>query len=67
MVANFTESRIISRTAGWSWWCGLVVNPTEDIFSIRICPLDPEDHMLSQKLLIDISDQFTGRNQLLAA
>jgi hypothetical protein len=63
MVANLQESRIPPTTAGWSWQCGPALNPPK--FSIRIHPLDPGDHMLSQKLLVDIRvDPFAGRNQL---
>jgi hypothetical protein len=68
MVANPPESRILPRTDGWSWWRGgSVLNPLEDVFSIRIHPLDPGDYMLSQKLLVDIgADLFASGNWLLA-
>jgi hypothetical protein len=32
-----------------------VLNPLEDVFSVRIHPLDHRDHMLSKNLLVDIS------------
>jgi hypothetical protein len=35
-------------------FCLQNLNPPEDKFLGRICPMDPEDHMLSQKLLVDI-------------
>ncbi len=47
-----TEVRILKRAAGRSWQCGPVLNPQEDVFSIKISPMDSEDYMLSQKLLI---------------
>ncbi len=35
--------------------CGQALNLPKDIFSVRICPIGPGDHMLSEKLLVDIS------------
>jgi hypothetical protein len=36
--------------------------------SVRTLPLDPVDHMLSQKLLVDVGvDPFAGKKQPLAA
>ncbi len=41
-----------------------MLNPSEDIFSFRISPKDPGNHMLSQKLLVDIGvDPFAGGNR----
>jgi hypothetical protein len=37
--------------------------PTKEVFSIRICPLDPGDHMLSQKLLVDVGDNTLPRQK----
>ncbi len=54
MAASLLESKILPIGAGWSWWCGPKLNLLEDIFSIRICPIDPGDYMLSQKLLVDV-------------
>jgi hypothetical protein len=54
MASNPQESRILLRTAGWSEHCWPGLNLLEDIFSIRICQLDPGDWMLSQKLLVDV-------------
>ncbi len=66
MVANPLESRILATATGWSWWCGPVPNLLKNIFSIRICPLDPGDHMLSQMLLVGIGvNKFVGENWLL--
>ncbi len=48
------ESGIPLRTARWSWWCGPALNPPEDKFSVRICPLDPEDQKLSHQLLVNV-------------
>jgi hypothetical protein len=37
----------------------------KDVFFIRMHPLKPTDHMLSQHLLVDVStDTFTSRSQL---
>jgi hypothetical protein len=36
------------------WRCGLSSNLPKDIFSIKICSLDPGDQMLSQKILTDV-------------
>jgi hypothetical protein len=67
MAANQPESRIPTRTAGWSWGCGPVLNPPEDILSIRTHPLDPGDHKLFLKLLVDIgTDSIPSGKQLSA-
>jgi hypothetical protein len=56
------------RTCGWSWQFGTVINPLEDVFSIRIHPMDPGDLILFQKIFVDISiDTFAGRNLQSAA
>jgi hypothetical protein len=47
-------------------WAG--VDTQKDVLSIRINPLGPADHILSQKLLTNVSvDSFTIGNWLLAA
>jgi hypothetical protein len=47
-------------------WAG--TKYTKDIFSSRVRPMDPGDHMLSQKLLVDAGvDPFLGRNRQLSA
>jgi hypothetical protein len=51
MAANPPESRI----PGWAvlaMWTE--ANLSKDIFSAKIHPLDPGDHMLSQKLLEEV-------------
>jgi hypothetical protein len=41
-----------------------MLNPQEDVFSIRIRPSAPGEHMLSQQLLVDVGVyMFTGENQ----
>ncbi len=60
MLANPLESRIPSTAAGWSWWCGPALNPLNDVHFTKINPLDPGDHMLSQKRMVDAGvDAFT--------
>jgi hypothetical protein len=54
----------LSTTVRWSWQYGPVLNPQEDVFSIRMYPLDPGEPMLSQKLNVSIS---IHRFHLLAA
>jgi hypothetical protein len=57
------ESRIPQTAAGWFWLCGPTLNLPNDIFSIKICPLDPGDHMLSQKFLVEVNTgKFSGEN-----
>ncbi len=34
MVVNLSESRILPRAAGWSWWHGLALNLSKGIFSL---------------------------------
>jgi hypothetical protein len=42
-------------------WTG--AKSAEDVFSVRICPHDLGDYILSQKLLVDIDvDTFAGKN-----
>jgi hypothetical protein len=42
-----------------------VLNPQKDVFSIRLRPSALGDHMLSQKLLVDVGVfTFTGKNPL---
>jgi hypothetical protein len=61
MTAILPESRIQPIVAGWSWQYGPVLNSPKYILSIRIRPLDLGDHMLSQKLLVDVDiDMFAG-------
>jgi hypothetical protein len=63
MAANPPESRILPRNVGWPWRHGPALNPPDDLFCIKICPLNPGDHMLSQKLLVDVgTDPFGGGN-----
>ncbi len=35
-------------------WCRPALNLSKDVFSIRICPLAPGDHIMSQNLLVDV-------------
>jgi hypothetical protein len=44
------------------------MNQLKDVFSVRVHPLALGDHMLSQKLLVDVSiDTFASENLPLAA
>ncbi len=47
---DFKSSKYGSQTArvqnfqeqpGWPWWCGLALNPPEDVFSFSRHPMDP--------------------------
>jgi hypothetical protein len=68
MVANRQESRIPPRTACKSWQFRPALNLPEVVFSTRIHPPEPGDHMLSQKFLVDVSlDPFTCVNRLSVA
>jgi hypothetical protein len=63
MAANPLESSIPPTAAWWFWWCRLALNLLNDIFSIRICPPDLGDNMLSQKLLVRVGiDMFAGEH-----
>ncbi len=53
MAANLPESRIPPITAGWSWHLGPALKPPKYVFSTRIHLLEPWNHMLSQKLLVE--------------
>jgi hypothetical protein len=53
MAANLLKSRIPPITAGWSLLCGPMLNIPKDVFSIRIHPLDTQDHMKTEKLWVD--------------
>ncbi len=48
-----------------SHWVGLVtsagVESAEMVFSIKICPLDLGEYMLSQKLLVDVGVEIFAR------
>jgi hypothetical protein len=63
MAANPPESRIPLRTAGRSWQCGPALILLKNIFSIRICLLDPGDDKLSQKLLADVGVDMFGQRK----
>jgi hypothetical protein len=68
MAATPLESEILLITSGWFWWCGPVLNPPEDIISIRMRLLDMVDHILSQKPLVNVGvDLFTSGNPFLLA
>jgi hypothetical protein len=55
MVANLPETRIPPAAAGRFLLCRPALNPQKDTFSITIHPSASGDHMLSQKLFIDVS------------
>ncbi len=62
MAANSLESRILPTPAGRSLvvWTG--EKPVEICIFARIHPLDPRDHMLFEKLQVDVgADLFTGQ------
>ncbi len=68
MAADPPESRFPRITAGWSWRYGPELNPPKGAFSARILLLDLEDHVLSQKLLVDVDvDTFTSKTRPLVA
>ncbi len=54
MAANPLEFRILPTAAEWFWRSGAALNLPKDVFSVRICPLGPGDHMLSQNLLVNV-------------
>jgi hypothetical protein len=54
MVANLRSPEFRQQLFGWSWWCGTALNLLKDIFLVRIHPVDPGDHILSQMLLVDV-------------
>ncbi len=48
--------------------CWAILTLLKEVFYIRINPLDVEEYMLSQKLLVDVGiDTFAGENQPSAA
>jgi hypothetical protein len=54
----------IQNSANSRWVVLVVLNLLNDIFSISICHLAPGDHILSQKVLVDVSvDTFASKNQ----
>ncbi len=68
MVANPPESRLLLRTAGVVLVVSTGAKSAEDIFSVRICPLEPGDHKLSQKLVVNVGiNPFASENRLSAA
>ncbi len=68
MAANLPETGILPTAARWFLQCRPALNPPKDIFFIRIRPLAPGDHILSQKLLLDISVYtFASKNQPMVA
>jgi hypothetical protein len=65
MAVSLPVSRIPPATAMWSRRCRQTLNQ-QKVFFARIHPLDPGDHMLSQKLLVDINvNMFANGNRLL--
>jgi hypothetical protein len=63
MTVYLLESEVPQTAAEQFRWCGLALNPPKGVFSIQIHPLDLEEYMLSQKLLVDFSgDTSTGKN-----
>jgi hypothetical protein len=68
MAANPPETRIPPTTAGWFLQCRPVLNPQKDVFAVRICPSALGDHMLSQKLLVEVGVYtFASENKPSAA
>jgi hypothetical protein len=64
MVANLPETGILPKVAEWFLRCRPALNLQKDVFSIRILPSAPRDHILSQKLLIDVGVYtFAGKNR----
>ncbi len=61
-ISNFLQTRP-SKCRNLERCCGLALNTPKDIFSMRIYPLDPGEHILSQKLLFGVGvDMFASRN-----
>ncbi len=57
------RTRIPPTATELSWQGGAELNPLKDIFSITICPLGSVEHMLFQKLLVNVVvDLSAGRN-----
>ncbi len=68
MAANPPEIRIPPTAAMWFLQCRLALNLPKGIFSIRICPMDLGEYMLSIKFLVDFDiNTFSGENQTSAA
>jgi hypothetical protein len=64
MAANPPETGIPLTAAGQFLRCRPVLNPQKDAFSFRLRPLALMDHILSQKLLVDVGVYtFAGRNR----
>jgi hypothetical protein len=62
-VQNSASNRLVVLGV----WNG-TLNLPKFVFSRRIRPLDPEDHMLFQKLLVDVGiDMFDDENRPSAA
>jgi hypothetical protein len=68
MAANPPETGIPLTAAGWFLPSRQAPNPQKDVFSVRLCPSASGDHILSQKLLVDVGVYtFTGENRPSAA
>jgi hypothetical protein len=61
MVANPLESRILPTAARWFGQCRPALSPLKGVFLLGIHHLGPGDHMLSQKLLVEVGvEMFAG-------
>jgi hypothetical protein len=68
MVANPPKTGIPLTAAELFLRCRLVLNPQKDVFSVRLHPLAQGEHILSQKLLVDVGIYtFAGGNRPSAA
>jgi hypothetical protein len=68
MTGKYGGQSTGNRNSANNLWVVFVVyagaDSAKDIFSFRIRPLAPGDHILSQKLLVDVSVYtFGGENQ----
>ncbi len=59
MTANPPETRLPPIAHGSFLRCRPMLNLQKDIFSIRIRSLAPGDHMLSQKLFVDVAFTYS--------
>jgi hypothetical protein len=68
MAANPPKARILPTAAKGFGRRRPALNPQKDVFSIRLRPSTLGDHMLSQKLLVDVGVfTFAGENRPSAA
>jgi hypothetical protein len=68
MAANPPKARIAPTAAERFGRRRLALNPQKDVFYVRLRPSVWGDHMLSQKLWVDVGNYtFAGGNQPLAA